>query len=158
MAYTDQDDLIRAAGGEANLLELADLAGAGDLDATEVQAVIAAAQAAADGWIDMHARRLHGARLPFGAGVLADVDPYIRKLAADETVYRLKVSRRVQSDRDDRLHDERKDEIAALSTGASLPAGDTYPVGGGGGAPMSADRTSASVDGVISREDLKGFA
>lgn len=125
MAYTDTSDLFDAAGGETKFIELADLDGDGSADS----AVVTRAQARADGWINFHVRRQNSALIPFGAGVLANVDPNIRAIAAEETVYRLKRARglAVQADHDE--HEARADELTALAKGEAVTSNDPHPVG-----------------------------
>jgi hypothetical protein len=152
VAYTEEADLVRAAGGAAALAELADINRDGN--ATTIAAAKVAAQARADSWIDFHAWRLHGGNLPF-----SPVPVFIRELAAEETIYRLKVRRRVQSEVDDRLHEERAAELEAMKAGTANATADPYPLGAGGGTPIAVERSSATAyDGILSRDSLKGFS
>lgn len=139
MAYTDNTDLVQAAGGAAALASLADINHDGN--ATTIANAIAAAQARADGWIDFHARRTNAGLLPFGGGVLANVDPHIRAIAADETIYRLKVAARVAVDADHRLHTEREQEIAALEAGTGVVSNDPHELGSAA-TPTVVDRST----------------
>lgn len=123
MAYADSDDLVRAAGGEANLVELSDLDGDGDADTD----VLEAAQRRADSWINTHSWHLHSGNLPFNP-----VPDFIRELAAEEAIYRLKRRRRVDTEVDRQEHEERRAELEAIKLGTSNPTTDAYPIGAAG--------------------------
>lgn len=171
MAYATIDDLELIAGGEDPVIELADYDGDQVADA----AVVARAIANADAWINGFARRLYGARLPFGdAAAVAAEDqppPAIRQLAAEEALYQLKTWRRVQTDLDTELWQKRRETLQSLESGAWNPIEtDPYPIGEGGGAPVvvvrdgTSNRGSSGVDGdrarcggTITRADLEGI-
>jgi hypothetical protein len=97
---------------------------------------MALAQATVDGEIDSRARRLHGVSLPF-----SPVPDSIRGMAARETVRVLRAWKRAPTDRD--ADDRRIFEawLEQLAAGLVIPpAADTYPIGDGGGAPVSGTR------------------
>jgi phage gp36-like protein len=150
--YTTEADLERAAGGAARLTELRDLDGDGTADA----GVMEAAQARADAWINAHTWKLHSGRLPYDP-----VPDFVRELAAEETVYRLRLRRGIetQQDRDDRA--ERRDELEAMRAGETSPNAteDTYPIGDGGGTPCAVERTSTTDPNLddFGRDSTKGF-
>lgn len=154
--YTAKTDLIQAAGGELKLNELADLDGDGEADT----AALAAAQTKADAWINAHLARLNGSRLPYAAGEVPDL---VRLLAADETVYRLKVARGMNARLDDEDREIRAKELESLELGKTIPStADTYPIGDGGGTPVvrarSSSRTSDSTsEGSETKDSMKGF-
>ncbi len=153
MAYSTQAQLAAAAGGAAALAELADNDGNGQVDA----AVLAQAQAAADAEIDAKARRLWGSALPFDP--IPDV---ISALAAEETVYRLRMYKRMLGEIDERLRAERLALLDKLEAGTLMPPpADTYPIGSGGGAPVvrsrSIDDRTSDNEYRPSRATLKGF-
>lgn len=154
MAYTVQADLEIVAGGPAQLLELCDQNNDGILD----PAVMAAAQAEADTWIDGKARRLFGALLPFNP-----VPDAIRMFAANEAVYRLKFWRRVLNENDHTLRQEREATMNDLEAGLWDPVTGAYPTRGGGGTPTSVERTTSTSSstgtfgGDFGRDSTKGY-
>jgi hypothetical protein len=162
VAYSNLTDLEALAGTAENVVELADRDG----DLVADTEVIELAQSIADSEIDSYAARLYGKELPFGAGVLADVPRAIRALAAQETLYQLKVFRRVNSPLDDAQRAQRERTLAALEAGRWYPRGgaDPYPIGDGGGTPVvvvrsgttGADRTRSETENP-SREDMEGW-
>lgn len=156
MAYTTQADIELVAGTAVAFNDLADIDGDGQPDA----AVLAMAQAEADSWIDGYARRLYGTLLPFGGGVIANVAPAIRALAAAETLYRLKAYKRLQTPEDTELRREREATLQALEAGRWNPvSNDPYPIRDGGGTPTVRVRSIDDTDGATrpSRDGMKGF-
>lgn len=120
MPYTTQQDLDDAAGGSARFVELADFDGDGVADA----AMVARAQAAADGFVDAHLRKFSPADL---AALRATPTSTIKRIAADETIFRLREQRR-QIGQDDRDSQKlRRDELAAMRTDDLRPADTKAP-------------------------------
>ncbi len=148
MAYTTTADLRIAAGGQAALEEIS-----GQEDAP----IIAAAQLEADAWIDGVTRRINSAAVPWNT---ADA-PQIKALAAAETIYILRMQKRVAVERDDQAHERRKMVLEGIAAGTIMPStADAYPVGDGGGAPVSGQRTATSADiaaGLNDRDSLRGL-
>lgn len=144
MAYADQTACEIAAGGAQHLIDLCDHDADGALD----PAVLAAAQAEADGWIDSYLQRMH--TVP-----LETVPDVVQRLAASETVYRLKVYRRTATEDDARLHEERRSWLLDAQTGKAIPGADPYPVGDGGGAPIVEIRSDCDFD--YTRGNSRGF-
>ena len=85
----------------------------------------------------------------------------IRGMAARETVRVLRTFKRVPTDQDQEHRRIFEAWLAALAAGNVIPpADDTYPIGDGGGAPVSGTRTLTSdqiAEGQNSRCSLKGL-
>lgn len=157
MAYTTQAQLEAAAGGAAALLELAS---DGEETPAIDPAVLAQAQAAADAEIDSRARRLYGTVLPFGTvAPFLTVPPQITSMAAEETVYRLRMYKRILGDTDTRLREIREDRLDDLEAGRLIPPPDPYPIGDGGGTPAVIARTidTSDANAPSSRDSMKGM-
>lgn len=148
MAYATLAQLRIAAGGSAALAEISD---------SEDAAVLAFAQASADAWIDGVTRRLNSAAIPWNT---TDA-PQIAFLAAAETVYILRCQKRVEGANDIEAHKDRQTTVEAIAAGKVMPStADTYPVGDGGGGPVSGTRTLTSddkADGQNDRSTLVGL-
>jgi hypothetical protein len=163
VAYSTLTDLEALAGSVENVVELADRNGDGEADAE----VIALAQQIADSWIDGFSARLYQSRLPWGGGDIDQVPLPVRTLAAQETLYQLRVFRRVNTELDDAERQRREATMAALEAGRWFPMGkdDPYPVNTGGGAPTVVLRSRATSlsdrvrggDEDVTREDFEGF-
>jgi hypothetical protein len=115
MAYTTQQDLDDAAGGSARFVELADFDGDGAADA----AMVARCQAAADGFVDQHLRKYSPADL---AALRATPTATIKRIAADEAIFRLREQRRQISEDDRKSQELRRDELRALGADEIRPA------------------------------------
>ena len=138
MAYTTQSDLDDAAGGAARLLELCDFDGDGAPDVS----MIARAQAAADGFIDQHLRKYSPADL---ARLRATPTASIKRIAADETIFRMREQRRQVSDDDRKSQELRGKELQALRVDDLRPDDQKTP-----------RATFVENDSDVSRETLKG--
>lgn len=154
MAYTTLEDIQLAAGGADRLLQLTDHNGDQEID-TEV---LAAAQAQADTWINAFMRRLYD-NLPF-----VTVPAWIRTRAAQETVYVLLMWRRMVTEQDLVLHQERQRELESVNKGMIMVSEDNYPLGDSTtGRPALLDtetRQDTLEPGVsrpVTRDTLKGF-
>lgn len=120
MPYTTQNDLDDAAGGAARFVELADFDGDGAADA----AMVARAQDAADGFVDAHLRKFSPADL---AALRVSPTATIKRIAADETIFRLREQRR-QVGQDDRDSQKlRKEELEAMRADQLRPADTKTP-------------------------------
>src|SRR5690348_11284895 len=138
MAYTTQTDLEDAAGGPARLVELCDDDGDGVADAAK----LVRAQAAADGFVDQHLRKFSAADL---TRLRTTPTSTVKRLAADETIFRLREQKRQITD-DDRLSQElRGKELQALR--ADQQRADDQ---------KTARATFVENDSDVSREGLKG--
>lgn len=105
MPYTTLQDLEHAAGGATRLVELADWDG----DNLADPAVLADAQAGADGFIDAHLRRFSAADL---AALRAAPTDTIKRLAAKETIFQIRENRPAGvTDEDIKLRDQRIEEL-----------------------------------------------
>lgn len=120
MPYTTQIDLEDAAGGAARFVELADFDGDGVADA----AMVARAQAAADGFVDAHLRKFSAADLE---RLRASPSDTIRRLAADETIFRLREHRRQIGDDDRESQKLRKAELEAMRADKLRPDDQKQP-------------------------------
>lgn len=107
MPYTTQPDLEAAAGGTSRLTELADWDGDNVPDA----AAIAAAQAAADGWIDSHLRRFSAADL---AALRAAPTATITRIAAAEAIFWLREKRQTITREELELREDRERQLKAM--------------------------------------------
>lgn len=140
MAYSTQSDLEDAAGGAARFNELADF----DNDGAPDVAMIARAQAAADGFLDQHLRS--GTHTSDDlARLRLTPTTTIRRIAADEAIFRMREQRRQVTEDDRKAQELRGAELKALQAGRNR-ADDTR-------APRAAVVTN---DGDVSRETLKG--
>lgn len=139
MPYTTQSDLDDAAGGAARFLELSDFDGDGAPDV----AMIARAQSAADGFVDSFLRKFTGDDL---ARLRLTPSATIRRIAADETIFRLREQRR-QVTEDDRASQKlRASELESLRMDRQRPD------------DVKASRaTFVENDGEITREGTKGM-
>ena len=110
MAYASLDDIVMAVGGPDRLVQLADW----DNDGVVDDAVIAAAQVAADALIDSYARMRY-------ATPIANPSATIRSVAAQEAVYQIRHNRGMagQSEIDERA--QRIEWLRDLSRGAVRP-------------------------------------
>ena len=148
MAYASQADVEVACGGRARLVELTDHAGHGGsaVDAT----VLAAAQQEADSWIDSFAQRV--TTVPY-----SPVPDVIRRLAAAETVYRLKLYRDSVNEEDRLAHEERLAWLRDLAAATVSPT----TAGAGGGSSSSGGGASLGFrsddEDDITRGNLRGF-
>jgi hypothetical protein len=107
MPYTTQQDLDDAAGGARRFLELADFDGEGAPNA----ALVLRAQAAADGFVDSFLRKFTAADLE---RLRATPTATIRRLAADETIFRLRELRQMVSESDRKSQELRRDELKEM--------------------------------------------
>lgn len=139
MAYTTQQDLDDAAGGATRFVQLADFDNDGVADA----AMVARAVDAADGFIDAHLRKFNAADL---AALRTAPTATIRRIAADETIFRLRSYRQQVSDDDFKMQALRQDELEAIRAD-SLRAGDT----------KAARATFVENDGEVTRDGTKGM-
>lgn len=141
MAYASQTQIQHAAGGADRLVELADYDGDGIADAD----VIAAVQAAADGWIDSYAALRY-------AVPIEDPTDTLVQLAAEECVYRLRQRRALgATEQDERQHKDREQWLVHLSKGLVRPSNP---------APAKSDavRSEAVVNNRdVSRRNLEGY-
>jgi hypothetical protein len=115
MAYTTQNDLNDAAGGAAKFVELADQDGDGVADA----AMVLRAQAAADGFIDSHLRKFSPADLQ---ALRATPTATIARIAADETIFRLREQRRQLTEDDWKAQEARRLELQGMRADDLRPA------------------------------------
>jgi hypothetical protein len=115
MSYTTIEDLEHAAGGHDRLVEMADRDGDGEADA----AVLARAQAGADGFVDSHLRRFSAADL---AALRAAPTDTIKRLAAAEAIFQIRETRppgpteeeiKLRDQRIGELRDMRADKLRA---------------------------------------------
>jgi phage gp36-like protein len=97
MAYADQDDVERAAGGAQALADLTDLDGtrSGEVDTD----VLEAAQQDADAEIDSYIGR--NRKVPLAS----PVPPVIRRVSAEEVVYLLRMRRRMLGEFEQTRHE-----------------------------------------------------
>lgn len=112
MAYATVHDLENAAGGRDRLVQIADRDGDGEPDA----ALIAAAQAKAEGLIDSYAGKRYSVPV-------ANPSAMLIQIAAEETIYQLLVRNPpgvTDDDRDER--DRRLDWLKDLATGKVVPS------------------------------------
>jgi hypothetical protein len=152
MPYATLEQIRLAAGGtttESKYLE--------EISRGENADVIARAQVEADAWIDAVTRRINSAAVPWDP---ADA-PQISTLAAAEVVYILRVQSNVAVQRHDDAHAERKLTLEGIAAGLIMPSStDDYPVGTGGGGPVSGTRTLTTTEiaaGINDRCSLKGL-
>lgn len=118
MPYTLQQHLEDEAGSPARLVELTDRLNTGAIDL----AVLARAQAAADGWIDAHLRKFSAADL---TALRLNPTPTIIRIAAAETIFQLRAQMPMGvSESDIELHKARMAELQALGAD-SIRVGDT---------------------------------
>jgi phage gp36-like protein len=151
VAYCTQSDVERAAGGANKLVELADW----DPDGTVDAAVLTDAIDASEEWINSYAQRRYN--VPFS--VVPDI---IKRTCAEETVYRLKIGREADVERDRMRHEEREEWLDRLSRGFVSVGVDPEPAESDAIAPESADnrdgQETAIDDGlVVTRESTEGF-
>lgn len=108
MAYTTQPDLDAAAGGAVRFTQLADWDNNGVAD----PAIVARAQAAADGFIDSHLRKFSAGDL---AALRAAPTETIKRLAADEAVFWLREKGPIGvSENDLKMRDQRIEELKMI--------------------------------------------
>lgn len=141
MAYATQDMIQMAAGGAERLVQLADWDGDGAIDAD----VIAAAQAAADGWIDSYLRTHY-------ATPIASPTETLRRMSAAECVYWMRCSRGMQlGDHDVEGRKLRTDQLLLMQQRKLLPD-DPPPVA----STVAKRAVFVDSDRDVSRENLKG--
>lgn len=134
MNYAAQIDLEIAAGGRDRLTELSDLDG----NAQTNSVVLQRTRDEVDRWIDSFCQKQH--TVPFST-----VPLMIREISKYEVIFRLKVNRRMVTEEDTRLHEERLALLREIRDGLVNPVeNDPYPIGDGGGTPVAEERT---VDG-----------
>ena len=144
MAYSVQADVERAAGGADALITLADLDDDGDLDVASLAATIDEA----DAWINSYVPRRY--ETPLSAP-----SPIIRRISAQETVYLLEEARQAVSTRSNERHEENRQYLEGIATGAIIPGVDPPPAKSSTVAPAAvADRSG--VTGALTRTSLKG--
>lgn len=107
MPYTTQPDLEAAAGGASRFTELADWDGDNVADA----AIVARAQAEADGWIDSHLRRFSAADL---AALRANPTDTIKRIAGAETIFWIREKRTTITREDLDLREDRERQLKAM--------------------------------------------
>ncbi len=140
MAYTTTQDLENAAGGVARYVQIFDADGDGVADA----AIVAAAQAEADGVIDGHAAVKYA--VPIAAPTAT-----IKALAARLTIFARLTNSRMLTNRDLELHELDLKKLEAISKG-QIRVSDPAP------AKSSAVRAKLIAPEVsVSRDSLKGF-
>ncbi len=141
MAYATPQDLQDAAGGAARFLQLTDQGN----DGTSDSGPVASAQAAAEGFVNAYLGRY---ALP-----LVSPTPEIRRIAAEETIYRLKVTLGAATDMDMDLRKERERQLLAYQHGTMRPDLE--------GVLRSTGRarivTSEDAESPVSRSSLKGM-
>ena len=146
MAYSTQDDVQMAAGGEKKLLELSDIETEGEINAE----VVAQAVADADAEIDSYARQRFS--VPFNP-----VPAIVRQKSAEEAAFLLKQRRQGSfiDDRDLAARQTRLDWLRDLSRGLVTP--------GLAASPTKSEAVSASLVEPSSeasrgtRRALRGF-
>lgn len=149
MAYCDQTDVERAAGGRQRLIELSDLAGTGALDSTVVDQAITDAS----GWADVFIPKRYA--IPIAASPGA-TPPGIRALVAAEAVYLLKGRRPHNLTDDDRdAHKERFDILDRIAKGTLTPGQDPLPARSSQVAPVTGTRDGETYP--MSRDGTKGY-
>lgn len=145
MAYATQQQIEDGAGGPEELRELTDLSERGFVDVN----VLATAQAAAEEWINSYIERVHAVPLE------DPVPAQIQQMTVDETIYRLKMRRRMHTDRDRQDHEERQVWLVDVSMGRASLGTKPLPAQGETGIASSGDRDD--VDNAVTRNSLKGF-
>jgi phage gp36-like protein len=144
MAYITSTDVQHAAGGLANLKGIADA----DLDGTADADLIAAAITEAEAWVNAELSKR----------VATPMDPVpdlVVSISANEAVYILKRNAGL-ADADDRAdHNERRELLGDIKTGASTTGDDDAPAKS---ALVVDQYTERSSDLNVSREKLDGFA
>lgn len=144
MAYCAQADVEKAAGGLERLIELTDHAESGNLDADVLNDAIAAA----DEWIDSYAQKQYA--VPF------DPAPsIIKRLSAEEAVYRLKDQRDSVTDRDADKHQERIEWLENLARGRVTIGDEPLPSRSSSVTPATGDRSDLA--GAVTRDSLGGL-
>ena len=141
MAYATPQDLTDAAGGAVRFAQLSDQDNTGASDTTAV----ANAQAAAEGFMNAYLERYV---LP-----LTSPTPEVRRLAAEETIYRLKVAQGSVSDMDIEMRKERERQLVAYRNGTLRPNLETTLRSAGRASVLTSEDTGATV----SRTSLKGM-
>lgn len=116
MAYSTQDDVQRAAGGEKILVQLSDLEDTGAVDT----ATVAAAIAKADAWIDSYVAKKR-------AVPLSPVPTMVNTISAEEAVYRLRSQRQFMTERDQRAHDQNEKWLDGVARGLVTLGVDPQP-------------------------------
>lgn len=120
MAYSVQADLERvASAGGDSLVQLCDLEGCGQMDASAVL-VMSSAIAAADAWINGYVAKQRSVPL-------SPVPPLIARYSAAESVYLLKVDRGSNVDRDNAAHMERENFLRDIASGRATLGVDPQP-------------------------------
>jgi phage gp36-like protein len=143
--YAVQADLERAAGGAANLVQLADLDADGSIDAVGLAAVINDASR----WVDSYLARRYDVPL-------ASPSDIIRRVTAEEAVYQLKKQRRAV-DADARTeHEDNERWLEGVRDGAINPGVDPPPAKSTAVAATTGVRDSDDPD-QVTRNSLKGF-
>lgn len=141
MAYSTQDDVQLAVGGSVHLIELSDQENTGSINA----AVVVAAIANADAWINSYLQRRY-------AVPLAIVPDEIRRMSAAEAVYLMKAGRNMVGQQEIDRHEERLGFLRDCSKGLASPGVDPEPPASTNVAPAILPR---STDENISRESLE---
>jgi phage gp36-like protein len=143
MAYSDHAGVQKAVGGAEKLLQLTDLENTGSVDA----AVLDAAIASADAWIDSYAQRRHA--VPF-----ATVPLRIAELSAKEAGYILMTDRGMVPEWAQAQHEERERWLENLAKGLVSPGTEPIPPKSTAVVPSTLPR---SLDEPVSRDAMKGF-
>lgn len=144
MAYATQDELMDAAGGAAAYLQLTDIDDDGAADA----AVVARAQAAAHAWINSFL----GSRY---ATPVANPTAELRRLEAEETIYRLRASKPAAAigEFDTQFRRDRETQLKAYQSGSLRPDIAANMPSTGRAVVVTAEDAGADV----SRSSLKGM-
>lgn len=150
MAYTDKTACEKASGGAQNLIELCDLDGnaPGTLD----QAVLDQAIADASGWIDAFVAKQR-------AVPLNPVPPFIARIAAQETVYRLRSNkpRAPIGEREEQRHQENLQLLRDVAKGTITLGVDPQPAKSALVSPAVVSREDSPEDFEITACKTKGF-
>lgn len=140
MSYVTQAEIALAAGGDANLLSVADWDGDGVVDAN----VIAEAQKRSDAWIDGYLR------VRFETPIAAPSDD-IKRIAADEAVYWMRKARNMIGPDHAAARTEREREMSDYRDGKRRPD-EPLPK------KSTAVKTAiVDITGDVTREGLKGM-
>jgi phage gp36-like protein len=148
MAYCTQQEVesVAAAGGES-LTQLCDLAGSGQMD-TAALAVLSAAIAAADAWIDGYVAKKR-------AVPLNPVPVLIKRCSQAETLYQLKCDRGLNVQRDDELHMARESYLRDIASGRHTLGVDPQPAKSALVSPAVVTPDDASTE--ITAKNLEGL-
>lgn len=146
MPYASTTELQRAAGGRDNLIQLTDQEAVGQIDATYLSSKELKVEGVINGYLQ------HRYAVPIAD---ADLPEVIKLLAAEETIYRLKVDRQSLTDLDQTRHEERVSWLEGVRRGEISLGLDPRPTESTSVVPTTGTRDT--VKHSLTRDKFEGY-